>query len=182
MIDTIYDSPTHVYAVNTFNGAISAPVVIAANTTYIAASDGQSNGAWSVDHNSYPASIPVQTDSGGNIINSDNIIDVPLMPPNVPVPGYSGPVIHTYISYGQNGAPKNTLFVQFWYSDGVLNGITVQTQPPPASGGGGNCGGSTGQKPCPDPGSELTHVTRPGSQFPGPGRRVCSPAVRRLAQ
>jgi hypothetical protein len=150
MIDTIYDTATHVYAVNTFTNAISAPVVIAANTTYIAASDGLSNGAWSVDHNSYPASIPVQTDSGGNIVNSDNIIGAPLAPPGVPVPGYSGPVIRTYISYGQNGAPKNTLYVQFWYSDGTLDGITVQTAPPPGFGGGGGCGGS-GQRPCPDP-------------------------------
>jgi len=150
MIDTLYDSATHVHSVKPFVNARSAPVVIAARTSVIASSDDKTSGAWSADSASFPASIPVQTDADGNIVNDANIIDVPHTPPDVPVGGYNGPVIQTYISYGQNGAPKNTLYVQFRYSNGLLDTITAQTLPPPAGGGGGGCGG-TGQQPCPDP-------------------------------
>jgi len=155
MIDTVYDSATHVHSVNTFVNARSAPVLIAARTSFIAPSDDKTSGAWSIDPTSFPAAIPVQTDADGNLVNDANIIDVPQTPPNVPVGGYNGPVIQTYISYGQNGAPKNTLYVQFWYSNGLLDTITVQTSPPPAGGGGGGCGG-TGQRPCPDPDKEAS--------------------------
>lgn len=149
LIDTIYDTATHVYAVARFDGETSPSVVLRATTTYVppsAFSDKTSSG-WSVDRDSYPSSLTTTMRSEGHVANRKSIIGKPIQPPRLPAPGYNGPVVDTTVAYDREGKPESLLYVQFWYSDGTLTNVTTRTTEPPIATSGA-CG-SVATESCP---------------------------------
>lgn len=147
MIDTVYNGQGQVSEINTFAGVAPTPYVYSAQTTYTPPTNSTTMGAYSIDQSSVPTQVTLgeaaHTQGAG-----DSAIGQTQLPPDVPAPNYTGPVLQGYQTYnGTTGALSNTVYVVYMFSNGTLTGVSTLTggipTPPP-----GSCVPSTDQRPC----------------------------------
>jgi len=149
MIDTVYDAQGHVHQINTFPNTQPTPYVYTTRTTYTPPANANSAGGYQLDSSSVPESIDLQDAGGNSVVQDNSAVGQIQMPPDVPVPGYSGPVFQGYTTYDpSSGMMSGVVYVVFMYSNGNVISVSTMAGPPPAgSGGHGGCGNS-GQRPC----------------------------------
>jgi hypothetical protein len=154
MIDTVYDAQGHVHQINTFPNTPPTPYIYFTRTAYTPPANANSAGGYQLDSSSVPESIEVQDAAGNPAVQDNSAVGQIQMPPNAPVPGYSGPVFQGYTTYDPtSGMPSGVVYVVFMYSNGNIIGVSTMAAPPPAAGGGhSGCGGDA-QRPCPQPDS-----------------------------
>ena len=154
MIDTVYDAQGHVHQINTFPNTAPTPYVYFTRTSYTPPANANSAGGYQLDSSSVPDRVEVQDASGNPAVQDNSAVGQIQMPPNVPVPGYSGPVFQGYTTYDPNsGVPSGVVYVVFMYSNGNVISVSTMAGPPPAAGGGHTGCGGDGQRPCPQPDS-----------------------------